>query len=170
MKRFIAIFTIFIFLGYILVAIYPYTPSFYQKSYTGKATRKIKKILAYGALFDRENAIISKSVSYRFYQNGKWQQSQLLLEPLFNDYVTTGNFAALKHCRLDVRLVVRINQINKHKGIIKMLKSKEYTQFTDHLFYRHNQNIKPDSLEVSYYVKDYETNSMNLSLIFKCKP
>jgi len=170
MKRIITIATICAFLGYILLAIYPYVPVYFQKSYTGRVIRKVKKTLAYGPLFDRENALISKSASYRFYQNGKWQQSQLLLEPLFSDYTATGNFAALKHCRLDTRLVVRINHINKHRGIIKMLKSKEYEEFTDHLFYRHNRNIKPDSLEVFYYIKDYESNNMIMSLNFKCKP
>jgi len=169
MKRLITIVTYCILLGYALIVIFPAAPSFIQKSYIGKTKKKVKKAIGMGILFNRESALISKSVSYRFYQNGKWQQNRLLLEPLFNDYNASGNFAALKHCRLDSHLIGELQYIGKHKGIPAMLKSKAYAEFLDHLIYRHNGNIKPDSLEMSYYEKNYETDKLNLSLTFKCK-
>lgn len=170
MKRFITILTIFIFFGYILIAIYPFTPAFFKKSYTGIIAKKAKVALGFGPLFISKRASISKSISYKFYQQGKWQHSQLLLEPLFEDYKTSGSFSALKHCRLDSYLMAEAYLINKYNGTEKMLKSNVYSEFASHLFYRHNQNITPDSLEVSYYIKDNKTNRLTLLLTFKDKP
>jgi len=170
MKRFITITTGFVFLGYLLLMIFPVTPAYFKSSYIGETTKKAKAALGFGPLFVSESASVSKSASYRLYQNGKWQQRQLLLEPLYNDYVTHGNYAALKHCRLDAYLVAELYIIRKHKGVPEMLKSSVYAEFTNHLIYRHNHNIKPDSLEVSYYNKDHATNRLNLIATFKAKP
>jgi hypothetical protein len=128
-----------------------------------------KHILGIGVLFDRKASAISKSASYRFYQNGKWGQKELLLEPLFEDYKRSGNIAALKHCRLDWYLAFDVNRVYRQKGITKMKQSKEYTEFLNHLFYRHNNNIKPDSLEIFYYIRNPETDSLRLALNFKSK-
>lgn len=170
MKRIISLITCCVCFAYILMAIYNLSPSYFQQFYIGKVIGKIKYRIGMGILFDRPKSLISKSVSYRFYQNGKWQQNQLLLEPLFDDYKAHGNFAALKHCRLDSQLASRVHSFGKRKGIATMKESKIYAEFIDHLIYRHNKNIKPDSIEVFYYTKNYKTDSLHLSLTVKCKP
>jgi len=170
MKRLITVITCCIVVGYIFLALYPFAPTYIKNSHVSGMTNKVKKILGLGALFDRPNTLIGKSATYRFYQNGKWQPKQQLLEPLFEDYKLSGNIAALKHCRLDGNLVWNIAYIANLDGVEKMRHSKEYAEFLDHLIYRHNHNIKPDSLEISYYTKNFETDSLDLSLTFKVKP
>jgi len=170
MKRFITITTGCVFLGYIMLMALPIMPAFFQNSFIGKTTKKARIALGFTVLFISKSASVSKSVSYRFYQKGKWQQSQLLLEPFFDHYKTSGDFSSLKHCRLDSYLMMEVYAVYKHKGIEKMLKSDVYSEFKSHLFYRHNQDTKPDSLEVSYYIKDSKTKRLNLLLTFKDKP
>ena len=170
MKRFVTIITICVFLGYILMTMAVVTPNLFKKSYIRKTTNKVKYGIGIGVLFDRPNTLVGKSVTYRFYQHGAWQKNQQLLEPLFEEYSTTGNFAALKHCRLDAHLVRKIHTVSKHSGNTKMFKSNAFAAFKDHLLYSHNNKIKPDSIEVYYYIENFETNSMDLLLKFKCKP
>ncbi|WP_154652568.1 hypothetical protein [Flavobacterium rivuli] len=170
MKRVITITTCCICFAYISMAVYNLYPSHLKKFYLGKTLGKIKHQIGLGVLFDRPNSLIGKSVIYRLYQNGKWQENQQLLEPLFNDYKENGNFAALKHCRLDSQLAGRIHTIGKRQGIEKMKQSKKYKEFINHLIYRHNKNVKPDSLQIFYYIKDYKSNKLHLSLNFVCQP
>jgi len=168
MKRLVSIVTIGVVFGYIMIALYASMPTFFKKSHPGKATLKAKAILAQGPLFSR--SLRNNSGTYRFYQNGKWEQKQLLLEPLFNDYTATGNFAALTHCRLDIRLFSKLNRIGRSEGIDKLRQNKAYSEFVDHLIFRHNNNVKPDSIEIAYYSRDLVKNSQKLLLTFKCKP
>ncbi|KGO84605.1 hypothetical protein Q765_20695 [Flavobacterium rivuli WB 3.3-2 = DSM 21788] len=170
MKRIITILTGVALLCYFFIAIYNFCPPFYKQSYVGRASNKVSGILGFGVLFDRMLSLTGRSVTYRFYQGGRWQENKLLLEPLFDDYRATGNLTSLKHCRLDTRLVSDIHKTARRKGIQKMKESKAYAEFLDHLLYSHNQNIRPDSLEIFYYIRNYETDALHLSLNFKDKP
>lgn len=170
MKRFITILTGLILFSYLLIAMYSFSPPFFKRTYVGKVSYKVKRILGFGILFDRMVSLTGRSVTYRFYQDGKWQKNKLLLEPHFEDYRATGNFTSLKHCRLDSRLIADMHKIAKRNGIEKMKQSKVYAEFLDHLLYSHNHNVRPDSLEVFYYIRDYETDTLHLSLNFKVKP
>jgi len=170
MKRLITIVTGLILISYILIAGYRFTPPFFKHSFAGRVTNKVNGILGFGILFDKLKSLTGTSASYRFYQDGKWEEKKLLLEPLFNDYRATGNLTSLKHCRLDSHLVAGIHKIAKRNGIEKMKQSKVYNEFIDHLIYSHNKNIRPDSLEVFYYIKNYDADTMHLALNFKVKP
>lgn len=168
MKRLVSIITIGVVFGYIIIAIYSSMPTFFKKSHPGKAFLKAKTILAQGPLFTR--SLRNNTGTYRFYQNGKWEREQRLLEPLFNEYTATGNFAALTHCRLDIRLFSKLNRIGRSEGIDKLRQNKAYSEFVDHLIFRHNNNVKPDSIEIAYYKTDFKRDSHKLLLTFKCKP
>jgi len=169
MKRFVTITTGCIIIAYIVLTLYSISPLYANYTPVRKIAISTKKMLGMGRLFTSKNAAVGKSVSYRFYKNGKWSKSQLLLEPLFNRYLETGNVASLKHCRLDAYLSRDIHRIAQKNGIEKMRQSKEYAEFIDHLFYRHNNDIRPDSLQVQFYVRDYKTDSLHLTLTFKSK-
>jgi len=170
MKRIVTLITCCAVFAYIIMALSQIYPPIFKKSKIGNATDKIKYRIGIGVLFDRPKTLTGKSVTYRFYQNGKWQKKQLLLEPLFDEYKKSGNFAALKHCRLDSQLAAGIHRVGKHRDISKMKQSKRYAEFMDHIIYKHNKNVKPDSVEVSYYIKNYKTGRLHLSLTFKGKP
>lgn len=156
-------------LGYMVIVIYPTVPVAVQNTFPGKVSKAVKYKLGFGPLFDRAPTLEGKTVSYRFYQNGTWQPYQQLLEPSFKEYRTSGNIGALRHCRLDARLLADLNIIYKSDGLEKMKQSNTAAVFLEHLVYRHNKSVKPDSVEVNYY-KIFRPDSLQLLLNFKSKP
>jgi len=123
-----------------------------------------------GALFVSEDSMKHHATSYRFYQNGKWTDWQLLEEPLFEEYTSSGRLASLKHNRLDRRLGQKVVNINRKLGNLKTIDSKEFRAFTSHLFYGHNQNHKPDSLEIIFQQKVKQEEALKATFKVKCHP
>jgi hypothetical protein len=170
MKRLITIITCCVIFGYIFIAVFQLSHGILKRRSFAVGIHKVENMLGLGVLFDRPHTLIGRSVTYRFYQRGEWQPKRQLMEPLFEKYKMFGDISALKHCRLDGSMTRDILYIENHYGIEKMKRSRQYSEFLEHLFYSHNQNVKPDSLEIFIYIKDYETGSLNLSLNFKDEP
>lgn len=170
MKRFITIVTGCIFLWYAGILLYPLLPGAVKTSYSNTIFKKARISSGLAILFDQRATLTGVTVSYRLYQKGSWEPEQQLLEPLFNDYITSGNLSSLKHCRLDAHLIQNVYNVRKYGGAKKMITSRAYARFSDHLFYSHNNNVRPDSLEVHYYEKQNDPNRLQLMLTFKSKP
>lgn len=168
-KRFITISTIFILLGYIMLLISNISPSVSTSIGFEKAAVKGRSYLGFGALFVKVNSPHGGTATYRLYQNGKWSKTANLLDPMFNEYCKTGNLATLRHCRNDYFLLMKLKNLAKLKGYTKMQHTKAYKKFINHLLYRHSQNIAPDSIEISYYLKVYKTNRLEKALHIKTK-
>jgi hypothetical protein len=168
-KRFITILTISILLGYIMLLISNISPSVSTTIGFEKAAVKGRSYLGFGALFVKVNSPHGGTATYRLYQNGKWSKTTNLLDPMFNDYCMTGNLAVLRHSRNDYIILIKMNNLAKLKGNAKMQHTKTYRKFINHLVYRHSENIKPDSIEISYYLKEYKTNRLEKTLHIKTK-
>lgn len=169
MKRLIAVATLCVFLWYGGVMVYPLLPAVVKTPHVKAVFKKTRISSGLGVLFDREETFMRRYVSYRFYQDGKWQKEQQLLEPLFNDFKNRGNFAALRHCRLDMHLVVNVHSNSKRFGIDGMLKKQGWARLKDHMLYRHTGPVKPDSLELTYTVKKHDADTLQTLLTFKSK-
>lgn len=128
--------------------------------------QQVKMFSGVGVLFVKDASLQKYATQYRFYQQGAWQNWQQLEEPLFNEYISTGRLASLKHNRLDRQLVKTMVAIGRRQGVAKMSRSMAFKVFMQHLFYAHNQGLKPDSVAIRYNsIKKHKA-----ILAFKCKP
>lgn len=160
-----------VFLGYLLVVLSSMNFLGISKiPHLHKPLRQISRFLGKGALFTRTTTMYGFETEYRFYQNGEWGNWQQLEAPLFEEYITTGRLASLKHNRLDKGLSRRMNNIGIKQGVAAMEQSEAFKIFTSHLFYRHNQDQTPDSLAITYRRKYHGNDSTKVLLAFKCKP
>lgn len=169
MKRLVAIVTGFVLLWYAGAIIYPVLPKGMKAGNIKVVFEKIRISVGLGSLFDRPVSLTKRFVSYRFYENGKWQEKRDLLQPLFDDYLTKGYFASLTHARLDASLVFNLYRIHRVNGMETVRKSNDYSMFVNHMFSYHVGTKKPDSLEI-FYTKKNNDNSVELLLNFKCIP
>jgi len=169
MKRLVVFITGLVFLWYFGTIIYSLYPYKIKSSVVKKVFKTAKLDIGLGALFHMPGSLSKKSVSYRFYERGKWQNQQELLQPLFNEYIEFGNLAALKHCRLDANLIYKIYTICEAHGMEQAQKSSDYNEFITHIFAFHKTESIPDSLDISYYHINND-NTSRLLLNFKSTP
>lgn len=169
MKRLVAIAAGVVFLWYAGVIIYPLFPTVVKTPKANVVFDKIRITVGLGSLFNRPGSLTKRSVYYRFYENGKWQKEQCLMQPIFENYRATGSFASLTHLRLDENLIFKVYRVFKTRDMEAAKKTKAYAAFSDHMFSHHAGNTKADSLEVSYYVNNND-NTSELLLNFKCTP
>ena len=171
MKRFVIIFIAGVFAVYALVFLSAFV--FVQKLMPAVLKPKFQQarnFVGLGTLFVSEASMRAYATSYRFYQDGKWTDWHFLEEPLFEEYVSEGRLASLKHNRLDKHLAQKIVRIGRKYGNAQMMKSKEFKVFTWHLFYRHHQNRKPDSLEIIVRQKFKQPETVKTIFKFKYQP
>lgn len=171
MKRFVVIFICGVFAVYTLVFLSAFV--FVQKLIPPMLRPKFQQARNFtglGSLFVNEASMKAYATTYRFYQDGKWTAWQVLEEPLFEEYVSKGRLASLKHNRLDKRLSQKAVYIGRKNGNAKMMASREFKAFTLHLFYAHNQNRKPDSLELIVHQKFRQPKALKTILKFKYQP
>ncbi|WP_343530510.1 hypothetical protein [Pedobacter sp.] len=169
MRRLIIIFICSVFAVYSLV----FLSAFVHKLIPGplkSAFQQARVFVGLGALFVNESSMRIYATSYRFYQDGKWSDWQFLEGPLFEEYISKGRLASLKHNRLDKLLCQKIIDLRRKSGDVKTKESKEFKAFTSHLFYRHNQNRKPDSLEVKFQQKFREPDVVKTVFKIKYQP
>lgn len=172
MKRFITIAICIVFFGYLLVILSAFG-LFRQVRYVPfKATiKQVGSFIGFRSLFIKETSLQSSITSYRFYQDGKWQGWKQLEAPLFEEYIAMGRIASLKHNRLDRHLSQQMVRVGLQSGNAKMINSKPFKAFTSHLFFRHNHNRKPDSIEILFERKPNGSLPLtNTRFNFKCKP
>lgn len=171
MKRFVIIFIAGVFSVYALVFLSAF--AFVQKMMPPMLKPKFQQarnFVGLGTLFVNEASMRAYATSCRFYQDGKWTEWQLLEEPLFEEYVSKGRLASLKHNRLDKYLSQKIVRIGRKFGNAQMMRSKEFQAFASHLFYRHNLNRKPDSLEIIVRQKFKKPETVKMIFKFKYQP
>ena len=171
MKRFVIIFIAGVFAVYALVFLSAFV--FVQKLMPAALKPKFQQarnFVGLGSLFVSEASMKAYATSYRFYQDGKWTDWHFLEEPLFEEYISEGRLASLKHNRLDKHLTKKIVRIGRKYGNAQMMKSNEFKAFTSHLFFRHNQNRKPDSLEIIVRQKFKQIETVKMIFKFKYQP
>lgn len=123
-----------------------------------------------GVLFVKDASMVSHATSYRFFQDGQWQPWQLLEEPLFEDYKARMRVASLKHNRLDKHLSQKISMQVYKTGIGEMKQGKDFELFMAHLFFSHNGNKRPDSLEVMIEREFNHLGNAKRTIKFKHQP
>lgn len=170
MKRFISLSTLTALLLFFGTLLYVMVPGFSAIPKLGPGIKKIRKNTGTGVLFDRESSVVSREVVYRFYKNGSWKSWEKMQEPLYEEYSTTGNYAALKHCRLEGNLIYFLYRSAEVNGAEKMKKIRFYRQFMSHLLLAHNEGAKPDSVQVAYYYLDNNAHNRLPLINFKVKP
>jgi hypothetical protein len=171
MKRIVLIIICGVFFAYLLVFLSAFNILGIAKiPIVGPKVRQVRSFMGLGSLFVSETSMSRYATLYRFRENGKWLAWRELEAPLFNNYIATGHLASLKHSRLDMHLSKKMARIGIKQGNAEMIRSKEFKAFTSHLFYRHNQNRKPDSLEVVFQQLFKKPALPRNLLIFKYKP
>jgi len=171
MKRFVTIGIISIFFLYGLVLLSTFNiPGINHSVFLRNKFKKARLYAGIGALFTREVTLDNYATSYRFYQNGKWQNWQELEMPLFNSYINEVNFTSLKHNRLDIHLSQKLYFSGYKPNPKSFFQSVPFSSFLKHLIEVHNHNQKPDSIAVIYKVEDQKTRINKQLLTFKCKP
>lgn len=175
MKRIVIICLLVVFLSYALIILSSLNfLGIRNIPYLKKALSVGRKFTGIGPLFTREATLDSYSTSYRFYQDGRWQNWQWLEKPLFNDYINHGNIASLKHARLDLILSQHLYFLGFKKHPLKNLENTvPFQSFIRHLFHSHNQNRTPDSLQIKYIRKSILNSQKSVEkelLNYKCKP
>ncbi|MFP9098007.1 hypothetical protein ACLI09_03040 [Flavobacterium sp. RHBU_24] len=167
MKRFIAITAGCILLGLFALTIRAMVAVTVTVPFMKNAGRTVQKYCGLGVLFNRESTVTGYATTYRLYQNGQWQRWQQLQQPSYDKYAQNGNYAALKHSRLDINLSRYFYNTAKDKTVEEVKGTKAYKEFAGHLLYCHSNGTRPDSLEVSYYQLHNAPDSLGLLLTFK---
>ena len=165
----IGIISIFFLYGLVLLSTFN-IPGINHSFFLKNKFIKARLYAGIGALFTREVTLDNYVTSYRFYQNGKWQNWKELEKPLFNAYINDANLTSLKHNRLDIHLSQKLYFSGYQPDPQSFFQSVPYQSFLKHLIEVHHQHQKPDSIAVVYRINYQQTNKSKALLAFKCKP
>jgi hypothetical protein len=161
MKRALTICILFVFTGYIIVLFSAVNAFGVRKiSFLGNTLSLSRQMAGLGSLFTREVSFNNFETNYRVHQNGKWETWQQFELPAFKDYIDNGNYAALKHNRLDIHLGQELYFKGAKQYPKDLSKTQAFNSFMAHLKYRHVNSQQIDSIEISYTKKWLDSNSI----------
>lgn len=167
MKRIIAFFTAFLLFLYLCVLMYGTVPGFAKIPFLGRQLKSFQRTAGIGTLFDRPSTLVNYTAYIRYYNNNQWQPWEQMMKPLHDEYLATGKFSSLKHSRFESNILREMGKLARRKGISVLKADKQYTDFKEHILYRHWIGIKPDSLEFMYLRFNRKTLKSEPVLIFK---